>query len=123
VFDDIIAPDCPLGKDGGPEAFRNWCTEQYTFCPDLHMTIDEIVTEDDKAVIYVEFQGTLTGKVDGWIEPNGKHVIANVVQYMRFVDGKIIEFRHLQNMLDTFQQVGIVPPTEELIKQAQAKQA
>jgi steroid delta-isomerase-like uncharacterized protein len=122
VLDEIIGPDCPWGKGRGPDPFKSWYSEQYTLCPDLHMTIEEIVAEDDKVVVYIEFQGTVTGEMEGWPKPTGKHVTVRAVQFMRFRDGKIVELRHLQNVLDSFQQVGILPPTEEIVQQAIAKQ-
>lgn len=123
VFDEIIAPDCPWRKGHGPDAFKSWCSQQHTLCPDLHMTIEEIVAEEDKAVVYCEFQGTLTGEMAGWVKPTGRHVTVKPVQFMRFSEGKIIELRHLQDYLDTYQQIGIVPSTEELIRQANSQQA
>jgi predicted ester cyclase len=122
ALDEIIAPDCPWGKGRGPEPFKGWYSEQYAGCPDLHLTIDEIVAEDDKAVVYCTLQGTMTGEVEGWVKPTGQPITVRAVQLMRFRDGKIVELRHMQDLLDTFQQVGILPPTEEIVQQAIAQQ-
>ena len=53
------------GRVNGPEAMRetvNWLTEQF---PDIHMSVESIVSDGDLVVARVISEGTNTGRLNG----------------------------------------------------------
>jgi len=81
-------------------------------------TIEDIIAEGDKVSIKVTESGKNTGTRDN-IEPTGKSVTILKFYTCRIQDGKIAEFWIFIDWLGLFQQLGFIPPTEEILKKAQ----
>jgi ketosteroid isomerase-like protein len=76
--------------------------------PDLQVTIDQLIESGDKVVMVATNRGTpATGKPVTWTEIN----------IDRIEGGKIVERWSLWDRLGFWQQLGIVPPTRELMDQ------
>jgi ketosteroid isomerase-like protein len=74
--------------------------------PDLQTTIDQQITSGDKVVTVATNRGTpVTGKPVTWTEIN----------IDRIADSKIVERWSLWDRLGFWQQLGLVPPTRELM--------
>ena len=73
------------------------------------MTIDRMISAGEDTVVLV---WTLTGT------RSGKQIIRTGMEIDRFEDGKIVEIWFLWDRLGLYQQLGVVPATPELIKQA-----
>ena len=58
--------------------------------PDLQVTIDRLVVEDDQLAVQVTFEGTHTGPFDD-IPPSGKHYRWTDMIIARIQDGKVQE--------------------------------
>jgi predicted ester cyclase len=82
---------------------------------DLEATIEDMIAEGDKVSVRRTVSGKHTG-IGFHVEPTGKSV--NMVQFIvcRFQDGKIADMWILVNMASVLQQLGIIPPAEELGK-------
>ena len=85
---------------------------------DGHIEVQEIVAEEDKAVVFSEWsaihdKGNFLG-----VPPTGKKVTFNMVGVYGFKDGKIKSgaVRTLSNQLPVFQQLGVLPSNEEFIQ-------
>ena len=79
-----------------------------TSFPDLHLTIEETVSDEDKVAARIRFRGTHRGEFMG-IPPTGKQVSFSSMEMNRIVDGKIAEHWFIADMLGLMQQLGAVP--------------
>ena len=63
---ELISPDfiypIPTEELIGHAGFKQWVKIWHTACPDFHMTINEMVGEDDTVVVNLSWTGTFTGK-------------------------------------------------------------
>ena len=75
------------------------------------------IAEGDVIAVFCQWTGTHDGDGLGFIATGNQFCFENVAVY-EFKDGKIINgaVRVLQNLLNTYQQIGVLPPTEEIIK-------
>ncbi len=83
--------------------------------PDQSRTIDDIIGEGDKVSIRETIKGTQTGKY-GNINATGKVTTVTRFIIFRLEDNKIAELWYLRDFLSFYQQLGILPPTEEIGK-------
>lgn len=77
--------------------------------PDFSVTIDQLLDSDDKVTLVTTYRGTPTGHTSPitWAE----------ISIYRIAAGKLAEAWVLWDRLGFWQQVGVVPPTRELIAQ------
>ena len=57
--------------------------------PDLHTTIEDIITEDDKMVIRLTARGTQREEFMG--NPAGAEVVMSEIHILRIANGKAVE--------------------------------
>src|SRR5688572_20017857 len=86
------------GELKGPEAFL---TQAYgpllTAFPDLSVTLEGTVAEDDQVVVRWRATGTHTGSAMG-LPPTGRRLSFRGMTWIRYRDGKMIEGRDSWNM-------------------------
>lgn len=62
VIDEICAADYvgvgPYGNEIGPEAVKRGVTSRRLAFPDIHVTIEDMIAEEDKIVARLTFRGT-----------------------------------------------------------------
>jgi predicted ester cyclase len=117
VIDELVAPEFVEHQNGvqgtGPEAVRRIVKGLRKSFPDLTLTIEDIVATSDKAWVRSRAQGTDTGGVAGR-PPTGVKIEIDVVDVIRFDDGKMVEHWGVADRLGMLQQVGVVArPGEE----------
>ena len=76
--------------------------------PYLHVNVEDIVAEGDKAVARITFKGTHKGELMG-TPATGKKVTWSAIDIIRMVDGKAVEHWGEQDMLGLMQQLGMAP--------------
>jgi predicted ester cyclase len=112
VIDEIVAPDAVEHQNGaqgvGPEATRRVARGLRASFPDLRLEIEDVVAVDDKVWARVRGRGTDTGGVAGR-PPSGARIEIDVIDIVRFRDGKIVEHWGVADRLGMLQQVGVVP--------------
>ena len=113
VIDEECAPNIVFHRGMGMDIHGLKDFKQYMsgFCdafPDLHATIDDIVTEGDKVVVRYTVTGTHKGEMTG-IPPTNKKVKLWMVEIDRFVGGKCVEGWASMDTLGFMQQLGVVP--------------
>jgi predicted ester cyclase len=93
----------------------------FTAFPDLHVTIDDQVSECDKIVTRWTARGTHQGELTGGIppmlnfvglqrnSPTGKEVTITGVSVDRISNGKITEHFGVHDSLGMMQQIGALP--------------
>ena len=92
----------------GPEGQKQVLAAVLTALPDLHDTIEDMVTEGDKVVTRLTFTGTHKGELMG-IAATGKQVTVGEIAIFRIVGGKIVEGWQEVDMLGMMQQLGVIP--------------
>jgi steroid delta-isomerase-like uncharacterized protein len=114
VLEEIFATNWVYHDAGGMElkgmdGFKQFLTMHRTAYPDFQMQVEEMIAEGDKVVSRITAQGTLNGPLMG-LTPTGKHFKSPIVEIHRFVGSKLAETYEFANLLDAFQQIGIIPP-------------
>jgi steroid delta-isomerase-like uncharacterized protein len=116
VIDEIVAPDCIEHQNGaqgtGPEAVRRIAAGLRVSFPDLKLHVEDIAAVHDKVWVRARARGTDSGGVAGR-PPSGKAIEVDVIDVVRFRDGKIVEHWGVADRLGMLQQVGVVPPPQQ----------
>jgi steroid delta-isomerase-like uncharacterized protein len=126
IADDIFDKDChsfQLGSGApiastprGPESIKNHVSEWLSGFPDLIFTIEQMISEADRVSTLLAMDGTHTGEWLG-IPPNGKRINIRLMTIHRLRSGKIIEDWVIVESLGFFQQLGILPATNDLLRE------
>ena len=97
LLDDLVSPDVvfhiPVAQHGllrGIEALRSFREEVRAAFPDFHFTVASMITQGEE----VSWHGTAAGsqrKEFAGISPMGKHTSFMVGEFLRIIDGKIVE--------------------------------
>ena len=116
--DQVIAPGCighnPAGQPGrpsGPDGFRRFVGALQIAFPDLQVTVEDMVGEDDRLAWRWRWSGTQKG-VLFTVPPSGKHALWTEIQWGRFIEGKLVELWISFDRFDMFQQLGIIPQSQ-----------
>lgn len=127
VADELFAADCvthqlrsgaePVGVPRGPEAIKHHVADWIRGFPDLRFTVEEIIAEGDRVVSRSVLRGSHTGTWLG-IPPTGKQIDIRMSVTHRIENAMIAEDWVLVEALGLFQQLGLVPATEEMVKHA-----
>ena len=107
---DVIAPDVvdhdPAPDQGpGPEGYIRLFAALRASFPDLAVSVDELVMDDDKIAIAYTITGTQKGEFLG-VAPTGRKIRARGVQIARFRNGKMVERWGSSDQLGILQQIG-----------------
>ena len=114
LVDDLFAPDfveheeLPPGMPAGREAVRQLPVVLHSAFPDFSATINDLIAEGDKVVIYMTWSGTQQGQWMG-MPPSGKPMSINVIDILRVANGKIVEHWGLTDSMAMMQQLGAMP--------------
>lgn len=109
---DFVSPDC-VETDGrvrvvsGIEGIAKHIKGVRTTYPDLYLTIDRQIAEDEWVVTQITARGTHRGEWLG-ISPTGRQLVFTGVNVDRVVNGKIVEHGGAANMLEPLLEVGAI---------------
>lgn len=78
-------------------------------------SIDDIVAEGEKVAVRMTVKGTHTGQW-GKFAPTGKQFNIQEYFFLRIVNGKVTDDWGLKDALGHYQQLGILPPPDEIGK-------
>ncbi len=76
--------------------------------PDVHITLEHVLSEGDLLLAHMSWTGTHVGPYMG-IEPTGKTINVEVMGLNRFVDDMVVEAWGVVDVLGMLQQLGVVP--------------
>lgn len=111
LVDEVVAPDfvnhTAPGAPRGPEPVKQLVTMLRNAFPDQHISIEDMIAEDDKVVMRNTYSGTHEGTFMG-IPPTGKRFTQNQIHIMRFADGKVVEHWGVRDDLTQMQQLGVI---------------
>ena len=124
VADAIFAKDCvthqlrsgepAIGVPRGPQAIKEHVAGWIASFPDLRFRVEQMLSEGDRVVMQLLMEGTHHGAWSG-IPASGKKVQIRMFTVHRVMKGKIVEDWVLVDSLGFFQQLGLVPQTEDLV--------
>ena len=111
-FDQVVAPNCvdhdPAdGQVPGPAGYRMFFSGMRTAFPDLSVTPEIIVQDEDTIAFAYTLTGTHTGPL-GKIPPTGKKVKIRGMQISKFKDGKMVERWGSSDERTLLRQIGII---------------
>jgi len=130
VADELFAVDCvthqlrgredAAGVSRSPESVKREAAAWLTGFPDLRFVLEQMIAAGDRVVSHCTMRGTHTG---AWMEvsPTGRKVSFPIITIHRIAHGKIAEDWVLVGSLMLFQQLGLVPETQEILAAAESK--
>lgn len=117
VVDDLVAADfvahSPAEEIHGPAELKQSLIELRTAFPDLHMTIENQVAEQDRVVTRWIASGTHTGPFEGLPAPGRRGTITGI-DIDRIVDGRAIKCWSNTDDLGMLQQLGVIPMPDQV---------
>jgi predicted ester cyclase len=112
VVDDYVAADFEEHQNGaqghGPEAVKRVITGLHDSLSEMHMDIQSIVADGDIVWTRVRAQGVNTKPIMGR-PATGKSMAIDVIDVIRFSDGKMVEHWGVADRLGMLQQLGLLP--------------
>lgn len=79
--------------------------------PDMHLDVQRMAVDEDRIWMYGRVRGTNTGEMMG-MPATGKNVDIEIVDILRFKEGKLVEHWGVTDNLGMMQQLGVVPMPE-----------
>jgi predicted ester cyclase len=131
VLDQIVHESCvthqvrsapgPISTTArGPAALRQHIETWLTAFPDIQVTTDHRCACGNEVISWVTMRGTHLASWQG-IAPTGREVTIRTVAQHRVEAGRIVEDWVIVETLGLFQQLGVIPPMHELLRQRQSK--
>jgi len=124
---DLFAGDCvthqlrsdveTAGTPRTPESVKREAAAWLAGFPDLRFDAEQMIAEEDHVVTRCTMYGTHTGAWMG-VAPTDNQISVRMIVIHRIADGRIAEDWVLVGALGLFQQLGLVPTTEEILAQA-----
>jgi steroid delta-isomerase-like uncharacterized protein len=115
--DELMAVDAeihmPTGEMVSLDELKSFAAAWRGSFPDWHSTFEELIAEGDRVAELWTGRGTHRGELQG-IAPTGKRVEAPGSVFYRIVGGKIVEFRGQLDMMSLMQQLGVLPPPQQV---------
>lgn len=113
ILKEVIAPNVvdhdPAPDQGkGPEGFIHFFTGFRRAFPDLNVTLEHLVTDEDNVAFAYTIEGTHKDDLMG-IPPTGRRIKARGMQIGRFENGKLVERWGSSDQLGILQQLGAAP--------------
>jgi len=114
VTDELIDPECinheapPGVENRGPESMRLVITMLRTAFPDLHFTIEELISEGDIVAGRLTMSGTHEGPLMG-MPPTGRPVRQSHMHFVRMRAGKAIDHWGVRDDMGMMRQLGTFP--------------
>ncbi|MEV6963099.1 ester cyclase [Streptomyces sp. NPDC051207] len=103
--DHISHGTAPNGREG-VEHLKEWVRLQRASFPDLHVTVDDWILEDDKVVSRFTARGTHTGEPYEGVPAIGREFAVSGIVIDAFDDGKIVESWFSLDGLELAKQLG-----------------
>jgi predicted ester cyclase len=124
ILDEVLADKIVFtgGKVVSLEDLKQRFSWLNTGFPDARTVIVWILAKEDSVVAGWKCEATHTKEWEG-ILPTHRRATWIGCTKVRIVDGRIVEWWQLWDRFAAMAQLGYIPPFDEMIKQAQSKQA
>jgi steroid delta-isomerase-like uncharacterized protein len=94
AIDELMAPDAVGHMEGGdvlgPQGFREARAVFLNALPDMHITVEDVLSEGDQAVVRWRVRATHTGELLG-VAPSQRQVDLRGMSWLTIRDGKLGE--------------------------------
>ena len=90
LFSPLFSDQSTPGQPPGPQGVKAYFAQVHAGFPDMQITIEDLIAEQDRVVARTVWRGTHLGPYDG-VEPTGKRVARTMIQIFRLENGKILE--------------------------------
>jgi hypothetical protein len=113
TIDELVEPDAtirtPLPGDatGAAVLKQVWAVLLRAF-PDLHLTVEDLIGEEDKVVARIVVTGTHLGEYMG-TGPTGKSIAYEEIFIFRFANGRVVETWGVVDIFSQMRQLGLIP--------------
>jgi steroid delta-isomerase-like uncharacterized protein len=112
ALDNLVAENIIEHRPGiqsGLDTYKQFLNSLITAFPDFHTTIDHILAEDDKVVVFTTTNGTHQGPfILAPVPPTGKQVSFKAADMYRIENGKIEEHWDVIDSLDMLREIGAI---------------
>ena len=114
LIDEVVAPnfiereELPPGFPPGREGIMLLTQMLRSAFPDFKATIDDMLADGDRVATRMTWTGTHQGEFMG-IPPTGKRISIQVIDFVRFADGRFAEHWGLMDNMGMMQQLGAIP--------------
>ncbi len=95
------------GRDGIRGLWEIWLVG----FPDLHTTVEDMVSAGDKVVLRWRIEGTHTGEFMG-VAPSNVEITIGITEIFRVANGQLVEAWDQYDGLGLMQQIGAIPMPE-----------
>src|SRR5262249_39807169 len=112
LVDEIISPSHAIhdanivGSAIGPEAYKRQVTRFIKAFPDLRVSIEDAVTENEKLVVAWNLSGTHQGEFMG-VPATSRKISVDGITINHIVNGKIMDSYVSYDALGLLQQIGV----------------
>jgi steroid delta-isomerase-like uncharacterized protein len=110
-IDEFCSPDYVEHSPESPTPDRNGLKQELAMVrgafPDVHVTVEDLIAEDDKVVARTTARGTNTGAFLGF-PATGKVVTIMGMDIVHFADGKAVEHWAMMDDLGMMQQLEVI---------------
>ena len=89
----------------GPEAFRQFWRKMVGAFPDIHINLEDIISEGDRTAVRFTFTGTHRGDQLG-MPPSGRQIHVSGMTFTRWRNGQIAEGWNEFDVASLLQQIG-----------------
>jgi predicted ester cyclase len=123
IADELFAANCvshqlrsgekPGGMPRSPDSVKREATAWLTGFPDLEFVLEQMIAAGDRVVSHCTMRGTHTGMWMG-VNPTERKVNVPIITIHRIANGKIAEDWVLVGSLMFFQQLGLIPETQQI---------
>ena len=103
----------------GREANRAFWGAFFTAFPDLTATMDDLITAGDRVAGRFTYRATHRGPLYG-IPPTGRPIEMRSIDIWRVQDGEFAEHWDELNLLEVFQQLGVIPALDLAASEAKS---
>lgn len=94
AIDELMAPDAVGHMEGGdvagPQGFRQVRAVFLNALPDMHITVEDVLSDGDRAVVRWRVRATHTGDLLG-IPPSHRQIDVRGMSWLTVRDGKLAE--------------------------------
>jgi steroid delta-isomerase-like uncharacterized protein len=117
IANELAAPDCaahghaPNDAAIGIPQFKEFARGVLAAFPDIHVVVEDTVSEGDRAVIRWHAKMTHQAPFAG-VDATGRKVAVRGITIMRFADGKIAEAWDNWDQFGLLTQLGAIPTVE-----------
>ncbi|MDQ2068615.1 ester cyclase [Natronospira bacteriovora] len=113
VFEDTIAENVVFthGTDSDTlsrEQMSDIVLQWREAFPGLHMAVEDILVDGDRAAVRITFTGTHEGEWAG-AEPLGQDIHTALMVIFRFEEGRMVELWEISDQLNFQRQLGLLP--------------